>query len=146
MLSDVALVDTNVLVYSLYESAEQHDAASRLLDRAQEGQCALCVSPQVLAELYATITNPRRVSSPYEPAEALDVVERLVAMRGVAVVSMPADLVQRWVALLRHRPVKGRHVFDVQIIATMLANGVKRVYTYNRRDFEPFDEIEVLTP
>ena len=30
--------------------------------------------------------------------------------------------------------------------ATMLGNDVRKIYTFDRSDFEPFDEIEVLAP
>jgi predicted nucleic acid-binding protein len=42
--------------------------------------------------------------------------------------------------------VTGPDVFDFQIAATMIGNGVSRIYTYNRRDFEKVAGIEVLTP
>ncbi len=37
-------------------------------------------------------------------------------------------------------------VFDLQIIATMLANGVQRIYTFNPADFQIFAELTVVTP
>ena len=146
MSSDVVPVDTNVLVYATYEDMEHHRASSHLLDQAPHGQLPLCASPQVLAELYATITNPRRVSHPFSPEEAIEVVQRFVGMPGLALLPMPSDLVTRWLALARGHPVTGRRIFDLQLIATMLASGVNRIYTYNRSDFEPFEEIEVLSP
>jgi predicted nucleic acid-binding protein len=40
----------------------------------------------------------------------------------------------------------GADIFDVQLVATMLANDVTRIYTYNRPDFERFGEVKILTP
>jgi hypothetical protein len=48
--------------------------------------------------------------------------------------------------LLRRRPVTGADVFDLQLIATMLANDVSRIYTFNGSDFAAFPELAVLTP
>ena len=48
--------------------------------------------------------------------------------------------------LLQRRPVTGGDVFDLQIVATMQANGIQRIYTFNTGDFSPFPEIEHLTP
>jgi predicted nucleic acid-binding protein len=62
------------------------------------------------------------------------------------VLPVPARTVERWLDLLRHYPVIGGDVFDLQIVATMLANGVQRIYTFNTDDFEKFRELEVLTP
>jgi hypothetical protein len=67
-------------------------------------------------------------------------------MPGLTLLPFPLDLVSRWTALLREHPVSGRKIFDVQLVATLLANGVRRLYTFNRIDFELFTEIDVLTP
>jgi predicted nucleic acid-binding protein len=37
-------------------------------------------------------------------------------------------------------------VFDLQLAATTIENGVRRIYTYNRADFETVEELDVLTP
>ncbi len=59
---------------------------------------------------------------------------------------VPEEAVFRWLELARRKPVTGGMIFDLQLVATMLAHGVRRIYTYNRTDFEPFAELEVLTP
>ena len=51
-----------------------------------------------------------------------------------------------WLDLLRRRPVTGGDVFDLQLVATMLANDVPRIYTFNGEDFEVFPELAVVTP
>jgi predicted nucleic acid-binding protein len=48
--------------------------------------------------------------------------------------------------LLQRHPVTGGDVFDLQIVATMQANGVQRIYTFNVDDFKVFPELAVLTP
>jgi predicted nucleic acid-binding protein len=67
-------------------------------------------------------------------------------MPGMYLLPFPADLIDRTQALLERRPVTGSAVFDVQIVATMLGNGVKTIYTFDRKGFEPFEEIKVQTP
>ncbi len=49
-------------------------------------------------------------------------------------------------ALVQRRPVVGPDLYDLQLIATMLGNGVRRIYTYNAQDFTPFVELEVIIP
>ena len=48
--------------------------------------------------------------------------------------------------LFNQHPVSGVHIFDLFLVATMLENGVTRIYTYNTKDFDIFSEIEILTP
>ncbi len=43
-------------------------------------------------------------------------------------------------------PPLGGAVFDLQIVAAMLATGVKRIYTFDVDDFRPFPDIQTLTP
>jgi toxin-antitoxin system PIN domain toxin len=141
-----ALIDTNVLVYALFSGAPNHAASRALVDQAQVAGAGLCVAPQTMAEFFAVVTNPRRVNPAKSAADALSAAEAIVAMPGMSVVPAPADVVTRWVQLVRQRPVTGAKVFDVQLVATMLANGISTIYTFNVPDFQPFQQIQVLTP
>jgi hypothetical protein len=49
-------------------------------------------------------------------------------------------------SLLRRCPVTGGDVFDLQIVATMLASDVSRIYTFNNAEFEMFSELAVISP
>jgi len=68
-----SLVDTNILVYSASPAAVQYQASRALL----ESEIRLCVAPQVLAEFYAVVTNPRRVTAPFSPSEARAFINEL---------------------------------------------------------------------
>lgn len=56
------------------------------------------------------------------------------------------EMVDVLLSLLARRRVTRQYVHDVALAATMLANGVTRIYTANVKDFAPFDEIEVINP
>jgi hypothetical protein len=91
-----------------YEDVPQYPAAFPLLEQAQEANARICVNPQVLAEFYAVITNPRRVSAPFTSDEALAEIAKVRALPGLTLLPVPLDVVDRWVALLRLHPVTGR--------------------------------------
>ena len=146
MPNNLALLDTNVLVYAFYQDFEHYQASYHLLNQAQNDDAALCVIPQVIAEFYSVITNPRRVSSSFEPGDALDEIKSIRALPGLTLLPVPLDVVDRMTELLHSYPVIGRRVFDVQIVATMLGNDVQRIYTFDTTHFIQFDEIDVLTP
>ena len=40
----------------------------------------------------------------------------------------------------------GGAVFDLQIVATMQANDVRRIYTFNTAGFAVFSELSIVTP
>jgi predicted nucleic acid-binding protein len=84
-----AALDTNVLVYSVYADAEHHRAARFLVDQAQSQDAALCLTPQVLAEFYAVVTNPRRVTEPKPPEVALETISTFLALPGITLSPFP---------------------------------------------------------
>lgn len=92
------------------------------------------------------LTDSRRVSNAYTATEARQEVEKIRHKRGIRILPVPVDIVDRWLELLRTHPVIRSRVFDVQLVATMLGNEVRRIYTFNVRDFTPFPELEVLIP
>ena len=48
--------------------------------------------------------------------------------------------------LLKRSAVTSNDVFDLQIVATMQANNIRRIYTFNTSDFQRFPELTVVTP
>jgi hypothetical protein len=80
--------------------------------------------PQNLAEFYATVTNPRRVTQPKTPTEALDAIDGFLGLPGLVLLQPPPDWIVRWVHLLRLFPAKGPNAFDALLVATMQGNGV----------------------
>jgi predicted nucleic acid-binding protein len=115
----LTMLDTNVLVDALYEDVSEYPAASHLLALAEDTGAALCVALQVLAEFYAIITDPRRVSVAYTAEEARQEVEKIRHKRGIRILPVPIDIVDRWLALLQTHPVTRARIFDVQLVVTM---------------------------
>jgi predicted nucleic acid-binding protein len=100
----------------------------------------------LLCEFYSVITNPRRVAAPSSSAEALRIISALLVLPGIHILPSPASAVTALIELLRRHPVTGSEVFDLQIVATMQANNVQRIYTFNAGDFEVFPELIVVVP
>jgi len=88
--------------------------------------------PRPRLKLVCDIAGSRRVSfDSYKP-------------RRVAVVRTPAKAIRA----LSDLPVYPgpRAAFDLQLVATMKANSIGRIYTFDTGDFEAFSELAVLTP
>ena len=144
MSVEPGIIDTNVLVYALDADTLQHIPSRTLLEAARDGSTTLYVTSQILCEFYSIVTSARRVSKPRTSADAVSAISGLLAF--LHVLPVPAHTVEGWISLLRRRPVIGGDVFDLQIVATMKANDVQRVYTFNTDDFEAFAEISVVRP
>ena len=142
-----ALVDTNVLVYAADTTSAFHESARQLRDRGFRGELSLVVTPQVLLEFFAVMTNPRRVTNPRSPQEAREEMAKYVQATSIGKIYPPADVMARILGLLADHPeVRRQEIFDLALVATMLSNGVTRLYTYNQQHFTRFPEIEVLAP
>lgn len=107
---------------------------------------SLHVTSQIVCEFYSLITNPKRTAIAWSSAEAVQLISELLAYPGLTVLPTPAQAVTGLLELLKRSAVTGSSVFDLQIVATMLANGILRIYTFNTSDFEMFKELTVAAP
>jgi predicted nucleic acid-binding protein len=114
------------------------------LDAARDAPGTLFVTSQILCEFYSIVTNPRRVPKPRDAGEALAAISGFLAF--LQVLPVPARTVDGLLELLHRHPVTGGDVFDLQIVATMRANGVGRIYTFNAADFAAFPELAIVMP
>jgi predicted nucleic acid-binding protein len=146
MSVDPGLLDANVLTYAVDADAPQHTASRTLLDAASDPSVTLYVTSQILCEFYSIVTNPRRVRVVSSSAQALSIISAMLALPGLYVLPTPARAVAGWMQQLQRHPVTGGDVFDLQIVATMQANGIQRIYTFNADDFNVFPELAVVTP
>jgi predicted nucleic acid-binding protein len=48
--------------------------------------------------------------------------------------------------LLNHDVVTGQRIFDVFLVATMMDNQVRTLYTQNTKDFSRFTDIQAINP
>jgi len=146
-VADVALLDTNILVYAADELSVLPVPSKQIRDHGMQGDIAVAVSPQLLFEFFAVITNPRRVTQPRSPQEAREEMEKYFRAATIRKIYPGNDLVERMLTLLQQHPqITQQDIFDCTLVATMQTNGVRRIYTYNRQHFTPFPDIEVLTP
>ncbi|MGC9950020.1 MAG: TA system VapC family ribonuclease toxin [Bryobacteraceae bacterium] len=139
-------LDANVLVYAVQAGAPQHASSRALIEAARDPATTLYLTSQSLCEFCSIVTNSRRVAAPRSPADALQAISALLALPGIRLLAIRANAVTGWMALLQRRPVTGGDVFDLQLVATMQAHNIQRIYTYNSKDFEVFPELTVIAP
>ena len=53
---------------------------------------------------------------------------------------------ERLLGLLERHPVTEQRIFDAFLVATMLDNEVRTIYTQNVKDFQGYPEIQVINP
>ena len=143
---EIGLIDTNILVYRADQDSTFHLPSVSLINRGLRGDVSLCLAPQNLTEFYAVMTNPKRVINPIDSAAARVEIERYLQSQNIRKIYQTADLIPKLLELINKYPPTRQQIFDLQLIATMLVNGITRIYTFNARHFQPYQEIEVIVP
>jgi predicted nucleic acid-binding protein len=143
--AESVFVDTNVLVYATQAASAHHAAALALLRSPEAAGIPLWISDQVLREFLAVVTRPQPAVPTMPMALAIEQV-KFFSQRFWIAVEGPAVRTQL-LALLSTYPTAGRQVHDANIVATMLANSIKHLLTFNGSDFRRFASlISVETP
>ena len=142
----MGLVDTNILVYRADRDSAFHGPSANLIRQGLKGDIPLCISPQNLTEFYAVMTSPKRVTNPITPEDARLEINKYLQSKNIRKIYQTADVLPKLLELLRKYPPQGQQIFDLQLVATMLIHNVTLLYTFNRKHFEHYQEIQVKTP
>lgn len=137
-------VDANVLVYADLASSPFYAVARRRLIEMNEARVRLWVSPQIVREYLVAITRGQTFSKPVLPAEAAASAEKLMTQFVLADVT--ADVLRILLDVIKRFDVKGKQVHDANVVATMMAYGIRRLLTHNVGDFERFASVIEVVP
>lgn len=139
------LVDTNIWIYAVNIDAPQHPASRKFIEAVIAGRFNGVITPQILLEFYAIITDKRRVERPLSPELALEQVKAI--RTACLIVDAGSKALDRLTEILAEQPnLKGAKIFDAFIVAQMMAAGIKQICTYNIHDFKGYKGITAFTP
>jgi predicted nucleic acid-binding protein len=142
----VLALDTDILLGWLHEESEHHDASRRLIERELAGgETRLGLTAQVLFELVHVITDPRRFESPLSIDGAIDLVSDLWQSPDVDRIAAPPRVVPRTFELLREHRLGRKRILDTALAATLETAGIRRLATWNPRDYQVFGFLETVS-
>lgn len=105
----------------------------------------LCVVPQNLIELWNVCTRPERDTGFGKSVATTDRYCRFLESF-VTVLPETPDLFARWRELVVEHDVSGKKVHDARLVAAMNVHGVRRILTFNTKDFVRYKNVEALRP
>jgi predicted nucleic acid-binding protein len=142
MAAEPVFIDTNVLVAATVESHPSHATAVSLLARLFADQAPLAISSQICREFLVVLTRQPVEGRTFTTAEALTALGRWRS--SCTVLGEDQAVLGELLELVRRHGVRGKQVHDANVVATMRANGIARLATFNLADFQRFeDEIRV---
>jgi len=83
---------------------------------------------------------------PMSPTEAVAEVKKYLDSNEIYTIYPTPETWPLLCSLIEKTPVTGQDIHDLHLAATMLSNGIHKIYTFNVKDFEPLPGIEVLNP
>jgi hypothetical protein len=116
----VTLTDVNLLIYAYDESSPHHARAKAWLEERLSGVETFGLAWVVLLAFVRLVTSPRLFRSPFEPGEALDLVDAWLAQPCVSVLHPGARHVDLLRELLEPVGTAGNLTTDAHLAALAL--------------------------
>jgi predicted nucleic acid-binding protein len=139
------LIDSNILLRWVKSNHEQHHLVVSAIDTILKRAGDLCYTSQNLAEFWNACTRPIDRNgyglSPKETDRRAKFFEEKLRL-------LPDSLAihEEWRRLILACNVSGVQVHDARLAAAMRVRGVKRILTFNDRDFSRYPEIQAIDP
>ena len=145
MAADSCLLDSNILIRWVQHGDPDSPVVVTALDRLMLSNADLCYTSQNLGEFWNAMTRPaNRNGYGLSPEEAnrcaISIESRLRLLHDNLAVH------QEWRRLLVNCRISGVQVHDARLVAAMHVHGVKRILTFNTKDFARFGKIEAVHP
>ena len=138
-------LDANLLLYASDEESPLHDRAVGLLDEVATGpEIVYLFWPTVMAYLRIA-THPAVFARPLSHADARANIEVLLGLPHVEAVGEGESFWRRYVEVADDLAPTGNLVTDAHLVALMLENGVRTIWTRDR-DYRKFRVIRVHDP
>ncbi|MCF8262332.1 MAG: PIN domain-containing protein [Melioribacteraceae bacterium] len=124
-------IDTNVFIYALDKNSKYHEWSKTILT---DSKIDLLTTTKNISEFFAVTT---KFGLQFESTFSF-----YKEMRKNCTILFPSEKsLTKFANLLEKYPSKGNRVFDSEI-ASILSNGLNRLASLNKRDFEEITEIK----
>jgi predicted nucleic acid-binding protein len=139
------LVDSNVLLRWIKPDDRDYPVVVSAIDTVLQQGAMLCYTSQNVAEFWNTCTRPlNRNGYGLSPQEA----DRLAKLFEDKLQLLPDSVAvhREWRRLLVTHNVSGVQVHDARLVAAMRVQDVRRILTFNDKDFARYPDIESVHP
>jgi toxin-antitoxin system PIN domain toxin len=138
----VIAVDTNVLLYAHRTETSRHATAAAWLARLAEGRATWAIPAVCISEFLRVATHRRVFDPPSTPDQALAFLDALIESPSVRIARPGEDFYATLSGLTRGANATGNLVFDAQIAAACMENGIDTLLT-DDRDFLRFEGLKI---
>ena len=140
-----ATLDANILLYASDERSPLHARAAEFLHAVARGPELLYVFWPTVMAYVRVATHPAIFDSPLPLTTAIANVGRLLALPHVQTAGESERFWERFTDVTADSDPRGNLVSDAHIVALMVENGVRTMWTHDR-DYRRFSDIRVRDP
>lgn len=139
-------LDTDVLVNWVMEGTAFHLVARQFVERQLRKGEKVALTPSVLNEFVHVTTDPRRFPSPFRMKDAVTRAREIWSAPEVVRIDPAPEVVFRTLQLLDSLSLGRKRILDTALAATLELAGVRRLATFNKKDFEIFPFLDLVSP
>lgn len=136
-MKNKVLLDTNILIYALDGDSDYHLSAWEILNNDYYD---FYLSTKNISEFIAVVT--RRLNPLLNIEDTLSIIKK--ARQDYTVIYPTHSSLDQLLILSEKYKVKGLRIYDFEIISLALANDIHKIATFNYKDFNRIEEIEVI--
>ena len=140
------LLDTNILVHAYNKSSPNQQEAAKIIKKAMQGEVEAYLTPQVLYELFAVVTNSKRVEKPLTTREAVDLCIDLWECNEIEKVNPSKVASIEVFKLAKTLKISKAKIFDCVLAVTAKENDLEAIYTENVGDFKGYTFVKAINP
>lgn len=143
----VYLIDTNVLLRFIFRTDPRYPVVKTAIRKLRTEKHTLYISSQNCIEFWNVATRPiARNGFGLTPTDAKRMLQRIERL--FPLLSDTPAVYPEWRRLVVTHSVSGVQVHDARLVASMKANGVTHILTFNTRDFARYalEGIVVVDP
>ena len=139
------LLDTNILVRLAQPATPAAATAVEALDHIGKIGGRFTIVPQVLYEYWVVCTRP--VDQNGLDHRVTHVSRDIERMKKIfAFLRDERSIFEQWHTLVHEKEARGKPAHDARLVAAMMRHGVEYILTFNDKDFQRYDAINVLHP
>jgi predicted nucleic acid-binding protein len=145
MAGELYLIDSNVLIRWVQPEGVDFRVVTASIQSIDILRGVPCFTSQNLGEFWNVLTRPaNRNGYGLSPEEAFLRAEKVESK--FRLLPDSPEVHKEWRRILVDYRVSGVQVHDARLVAAMHVYGVKRILTFNTKDFVRFDLIEAVHP
>lgn len=137
-------LDTNILIYHTFKDfdVDKHRYTRKLLEYLSKKNFEIFISSQVLREFFAIATNDRFFEKALTVEEAVSKLDEF--KENFRVLFEDNHSIEILTRIVKKYKICKQDIHDANIAAVMMAHDIKKISTFDQKDFKSFEEIDLF--